>query len=172
MPGRINERPGTGLSPEEFPEGFAARFWRKVERGEPGACWLWRGALFTNGYGVVRVGTQRITAHRVALALVRPVPAKAHVIHLCSDKRCCNPAHLFTYASDWMRTDLVPVTREIAEAVRAWYPALVAYDLARVHRITYGQVIAILSDDDPTLPPLGSARIYVGQRSDSSRSSP
>lgn len=82
----------------------AARFWSRVERGAPSACWPWRAGLFTNGYGqfafISRENGRRVQrpvgAHRVAWALThgRSIPCGLVVMHACDNKPCCNPAHL------------------------------------------------------------------------------
>lgn len=58
-------------------------------------CWLWMGALTSDGYGRVLVGTRKIAAHRVAYeALVGPIPFGMTLDHRCRVRCCINPAHL------------------------------------------------------------------------------
>jgi len=75
------------LTPDE-------RFWPKVDRG--GACWLWTGALYVNGYGAFRGPDGRtIRAHRFAYErVVGPIPEGLDLDHLCRVRACVNPAHL------------------------------------------------------------------------------
>lgn len=48
-------------------EGAAWRFWEKVSRGEPDACWPWAGYRSSRGYGVWRYSKREvIRAHRAA----------------------------------------------------------------------------------------------------------
>lgn len=73
------------------------RFWCKVERRDPDACWPWTASVQRGGYGQFGVqGTMR-AAHRVAYELTHGVAlAQAqHVCHRCDNPRCCNPGHLF-----------------------------------------------------------------------------
>jgi hypothetical protein len=88
------------------------KFWQRVDqRGGPNACWPWRGALGTNGYGKARDPvTHRDTgAYRVAYELaVGPIPRGLHLDHLCRVRPCCNPAHLepVTHAENLRRSPL------------------------------------------------------------------
>lgn len=72
------------------------RFWARVPNADdPEACWIWAGAIGSNGYGRIRIDDRIDYAHRVALALVGvDIPKGFHVDHLCETKACVNPAHL------------------------------------------------------------------------------
>lgn len=77
------------------------RFRERVVKGGPRECWPWAGFISpTTGYGVVQwepraTGKSTEHAHRIAYRLdVGPIPDGAHVMHLCNNKPCCNPAHL------------------------------------------------------------------------------
>lgn len=59
-------------------------------------CWLWKGALYSNGYGRIWTGTQPALAHRVSFTLHTGI-GLAHgqqLDHLCRVVACVNPAHL------------------------------------------------------------------------------
>lgn len=69
------------------------------------SCWLWIGALNSSGYGKLNTRFKRGPrkgkvksglAHRVALVEFtgRRLTTKSVVLHLCNNRRCCNPAHL------------------------------------------------------------------------------
>lgn len=84
----------------------AESFWAKVQgdRRQRNGCWVWQGACNNMGYGTVKWDGKTYTAHRVAAWLSGLVadPAKptnpkekAHVLHKCDNRKCCNPTHFF-----------------------------------------------------------------------------
>lgn len=83
----------------EIPGSWRARVDRS---GGPAACWPWRGALMTNGYGQTRVkmdGRWRgAGAHQVAYYVATGRWERRDegrlVRHLCHNRVCCNPFHL------------------------------------------------------------------------------
>lgn len=74
------------------------RFWDRVDQTiDP--CWPWTGAINESGYGIVRVRSKTMRAHRVAFILAGGTIPKGHQIdHVraagCTRRDCCNPAHL------------------------------------------------------------------------------
>jgi hypothetical protein len=91
-PDYVKQQTRPGTSREE-------RFWSKVERGSVDECWLWQSTVCRKGYGVFdeRVAGVKFhtRAHRVAYELsLGHVPDGSVLMHLCHNKRCCNPAHL------------------------------------------------------------------------------
>ena len=76
--------------------GATARFMSNVAFGENGDCWLYTGAISTNGYGDVRYRSYRASSHRIAWELENgPIPEDVQVLHTCDVKRCCNTAHMY-----------------------------------------------------------------------------
>ncbi len=80
-------------------ETLEARFWAKVDRQDPAACWEWTASLTPNGYGQMAWRADgkkvRVYAHRFSVELDgREIPDGEQVDHLCRNRRCVNPAHL------------------------------------------------------------------------------
>lgn len=81
-----------------------ARFWSKIERGEPDACWPWKAATAAGDYGKFQITTGwrepgkpkqiHVRAPRLALALASRTWPTLYVLHSCDNPICCNPAHL------------------------------------------------------------------------------
>jgi len=70
-----------------------ARFWARVECGEPDACWPWRGSRGVDGYGRLYLAGQCDRAHRCAWALTNgTIPDGMLICHRCDNPPCCNPA--------------------------------------------------------------------------------
>ncbi len=71
------------------------RFWSKVDRPSPDACWLWTASTTKSGYGQFGLERGVVRAHRLALELATGKSVEGHVVrHLCDNTACCNPAHL------------------------------------------------------------------------------
>jgi len=67
----------------------------------PGSCWIWTGAVNTDGYGAAEIGAidrgGRVTVapHRVIYRwLAGALPPGFVIDHLCRERRCVNPQHM------------------------------------------------------------------------------
>lgn len=73
------------------------RFLAKVNKDASGGCWLWIGAISTNGYGKFYGHDGRTwNAHRWALLHIggQALDPDLTVDHLCRTRACVNPDHL------------------------------------------------------------------------------
>lgn len=76
---------------EELLERFMDKFVPEPNSG----CWLWTGALYTQGYGSFWDGAKSVRAHRFAYEyFVGPIPDGLMTDHLCRVRCCINPKHL------------------------------------------------------------------------------
>lgn len=58
-------------------------------------CWLWMGAVSSDGYGIIRADRRSQPAHRLAyIAFKGQIPDGMTIDHLCRVRGCVNPDHL------------------------------------------------------------------------------
>ena len=75
-------------------ESLQARFDRYTQK-MPEGCWLWLGALDSDGYSMVKWAGKPLRGYRAALMLEGIEVALGQVVdHVCRNRRCVNPAHL------------------------------------------------------------------------------
>lgn len=75
----------------------ADRFWMKVDKSDPGGCWLWTSTRTKAGYATFWTGERLVTAYRYGYELViGPIPPGMHLDHLCNNGRggCVRPDHV------------------------------------------------------------------------------
>src|SRR5438874_9235553 len=72
----------------------ARGFWARVHKTP--TCWLWRGKLDKQGYGMLSINGREARAHRVLYEwAVEPIPLGMFVCHHCDTPACVRPDHLF-----------------------------------------------------------------------------
>ena len=103
-------------------KSIAERFWSKVDKS--GVCWMWTGAIDSNGYGNFSVKGKTRKAPQVALELSgAPRPCGAWALHHCDNPPCVNPGHLFwgdhrENLEDAARKGRLPVQKLMPDGVR------------------------------------------------------
>ena len=76
------------------------KFWEKVTKPKPDDCWLWQGARYADGYGMlvmmVNYHAFGFRSHRVSFYLKNGyLPDDLFICHRCDTPTCVNPSHLF-----------------------------------------------------------------------------
>lgn len=79
---------------------LAERFWEKVDntpgQGPNGDCWIWKGTLNKDGYGMINVDGRPTRAHIVSYEMTKgPVEHGLCVCHFCDIRQCIRPSHLW-----------------------------------------------------------------------------
>jgi hypothetical protein len=77
------------------------RFWKNVDIREVNECWPYKRKAISGGYPLIfwyedDFVQGRAYTHRVAYEWAFGNAGVRHVKHRCDNKRCCNPAHLYT----------------------------------------------------------------------------
>lgn len=88
-------------------------FWEMVDVKDDGRCWEWLGSIYRHGYGQFASGTEWRYAHRTAyLFEVGEIPRGLCVLHMCDNRSCVNPGHLFLGTHQDNMDDMVSKGRQ------------------------------------------------------------
>lgn len=84
----------TFIGSPKHTDAAVARLWARVTKSD--GCWLWRGHLTPNGYGLFWVSEHEpMPAHRAVYEVVKgAIPDGLTLDHLCRNPTCVNPEHL------------------------------------------------------------------------------
>jgi len=74
-----------------------AAFLSKIEIKSENGCWMWKAAIYNNGYGVFNRGGKLVAASRFMWELSNgcEIPKDMQVLHRCDVPLCVNPRHLW-----------------------------------------------------------------------------
>lgn len=77
------------------PASIEDRFWHRIMPEPNSGCWLWDGAVNSEGYGNMRCKGKTRPAHRISYEIAfGPIPKELQIDHLCRIRCCVNPDHM------------------------------------------------------------------------------
>lgn len=100
-----------------------------------GFCWIWCGPVSSGGFGLWRLHGRTWFAHRyVWWKLYGEIPKGQHVLHLCEQRLCVHPEHLYLGRAV---NHLTKISHDDASIIRANFAAgTPVADLAQRYSVT------------------------------------
>ena len=101
---------------------IATRFNKFFVKGSPDECWEWVGAKARGGYGMIRLDSKMISAHRLSLEihLGRSIEAGMCALHSCDNPSCVNPSHLREGTLKENTNDMISRGRRVGNKKLTW----------------------------------------------------
>ncbi|KKL71819.1 hypothetical protein LCGC14_2091100 [marine sediment metagenome] len=95
----------------EITENLLQRFWKKVDKSDD--CWNWQAST-RMGYGAFKIDGAVWEAHRLVWLFQHGgIAAGNYVCHICDNRRCVRPDHLFLGTAKDNHADMVQKGRQI-----------------------------------------------------------
>lgn len=139
------------------------RFWRKIYKNEETGCWEWTRSLTSTGYGSAYHNGKMIGAHVLSYILHtgKEIPENHEICHICDNRKCVNPDHLFVGTHKDNMRDMkskgrqnlpkgekasnAKLTKEQAQSIIEMNKQGVSQrELARRHGLNYNTIYALI----------------------------